>query len=180
MKKPKSKVKPEMQALEVIQMTRQYLDYLERHIKNIEKAWLEIQEKCNIPVVWDDYKFWTLHGDIENHDLSKFGAVEFTAHRQAFYPTPTEAKRDAKEAFNHHITNNPHHWENWVTQYESNRISAYEAEMHCTHMVVDWLAMSYEFGDTPRSYYENNKDKIKLPEWAVEYIYEIFDELEIQ
>ena len=45
-------------------------------------------------------------------------------------------------------------------------------------MVVDWLAMSYEFGDTPRSYYKKNKSRIKLPNWAVEYINELFDMLE--
>jgi hypothetical protein len=45
-------------------------------------------------------------------------------------------------------------------------------------MVIDWLAMSYEFGDTPRSYYEKNREKIELPEWAVKYITELFTDLE--
>ena len=35
--------------------------------------------------------------------------------------------------------------------------------------------MGFEFGDTAKGYYEKNKDKINLPEWAIELIYTIFD-----
>lgn len=40
---------------------------------------------------------------------------------------------------------------------------------------VDWVAMGFEFGDTARDYYEKNKEEIKLPEWAIKLMYEIFD-----
>lgn len=45
-------------------------------------------------------------------------------------------------------------------------------------MVIDWLAMSYEFGDTPREYYEANKDRIELTEDSEKLIYDIFNKLE--
>jgi len=35
-----------MEAYEYIKKTREYLDYLEDHIKNVEKAWEILQEKC--------------------------------------------------------------------------------------------------------------------------------------
>jgi hypothetical protein len=37
------------------------------------------------------------------------------------------------------------------------------------------MAMGYEFGDTAQEYYENNKDKIFLPEWAIKEMYKIFE-----
>ena len=37
------------------------------------------------------------------------------------------------------------------------------------------IAMGYEFGDTAKEYYENNKDKIILPEWAIKEMYKIFE-----
>jgi len=30
-------------------------------------------------------------------------------------------------------------------------------------MVLDWMAMGLKFGDTAEEYYENNRDKIKIP-----------------
>ena len=42
-------------------------------------------------------------------------------------------------------------------------------------MVIDWVAMGFEFGDTAKSYYESNKEKIVIPKWAEEFMYEIFD-----
>lgn len=164
-----------MAALPIIAKTREYLDYVERHILNIQRAWVEIQEKCQIPCVWDDYRFWSLNAAVQEHDLSKLGPEEFTQYRKTFYPAESEEKAELGEAWEHHKETNPHHWENWTSKEYHN---PYEAEMHCTHMVIDWLAMSYEFGDTPRSYYEKNKDKIKLPDWAVKYISAIFDQLE--
>ena len=37
------------------------------------------------------------------------------------------------------------------------------------------MAMGYEFGDTAKEYYENNKAKIDLPKWAIDEMYKIFD-----
>jgi hypothetical protein len=50
-------------------------------------------------------------------------------------------------------------------------------EVCCVHMVCDWMAMSMKFGDTAKDYYENNKDKIDLPEWSEILMYKIFDRI---
>jgi hypothetical protein len=44
-------------------------------------------------------------------------------------------------------------------------------------MVIDWMAMGYKFGDTAQQYYEKNKEKIKLPGYAVKFMYEIFNRI---
>ena len=43
---------------EIIQKTREYLDYLEEHYNNVQKAWKIIQDKCkDMPFIYDDFQF---------------------------------------------------------------------------------------------------------------------------
>jgi len=169
-------MQPQMQATELIEKTREYLDYVERHINNIKKAWIEVQEKCSgMRFIYDDYVFHTLNKEIELHDVSKLSEQELVQYRQTFYPTTSEPKIELTSAWEHHKNNNPHHWETWTTAPSAN---PYADEINCVHMVIDWLAMSYEFGDTPREYYEKNKHRILIPKWAITFIYEIFECLE--
>jgi|TARA_R110002167_G_scaffold150637_2_gene344385 hypothetical protein len=179
-----------MQALELIKKTREYLDYVERHINNVARAWKEIQKKCpNESIIYDDDMFHSLDNEVERHDLSKLSIEEFVQYRERFYPTEGEvdaatlavgrgslvSDRSFTEAWENHKNLNPHHWQNWVAIPKvCNRTQV----VHCTHMVIDWLAMSYEFGDTPRSYYDKNKEHIKIPEWAHVYVNELFTLIE--
>jgi hypothetical protein len=174
-----------MQALEAVAKTRDYLDYVERHINNVAKAYDQItvamERTGGFPVIYDDYRWHALREEVQRHDLSKLSPEEFVQYRLMFYPTESEKKESAQrgfdEAWQHHWENNHHHWEKWAgTDYHN----PYEPEIHCTHMVIDWLAMSYEFGDTPRAYYEKNREKIELPGWAVDYINDLFDALDNQ
>lgn len=174
-----------MQALESIQKTREYLDYIEEHILNVEKAWKILQQKCkSMRFVWDDYIFNRIDEDILEHDKSKLSKEEFVQYRVKFYPTKKESdgelyaaavNDDFEKAWLHHWQENDHHWENW-TMYSSH--DPYKEEICCVHMICDWMAMSMKFGDTPKSYYEKNKDRIHLPDWAIKFIYEIFECLE--
>ncbi len=166
-----------MKTLEVIKRTREYLDYLEEHIINVSIAWEIVKDKCkDMRVIWDDYYFQLLNIEVQYHDLSKMSEQEFVQYRKSFYPVFSYSlKYDISEAWDHHKKNNTHHWENWTTKkfYNPNIW-----EVHCTHMVIDWLAMSLKFGDSPREYYEKNKDKINLPQYAKDFVYEIFKRLE--
>ena len=173
-----------MQALETIAKTREYLDYVERHINNVARAWEEVMaamERGSYPISYDDFRYNGLREEVARHDMSKLSADEFVQYRRCFYPTAAEKEKDPRpplgDAWEHHKKENAHHWENW-TAADKKVSSPYDLEIHCTHMVIDWLAMSYEFGDTPRSYYEKNREKIELPEWAVKYITELFTDLE--
>jgi len=80
--------------IEKIKKFREYLDYIERHYNNVQKAWELIQEKCkDFNFIYDDNLFFELDGDIKNHDLSKLSSNEFTQYRQFFFPCEGEKKK---------------------------------------------------------------------------------------
>jgi len=167
-----------MRAILIINKTRDYLDYLEEHINNVQKAFKEIEIKCkDMRFITDDLFYHTLHAEVERHDLSKLSEYEFIQYRKAFFPVDGDPKYDMSEAWEHHKTMNPHHWENWTSQTGC-KIHPDDWEIDCAHMVIDWMAMGYKFGDTAKEYYETNKDRIKLPPIAIFFIYEIFKRIE--
>jgi hypothetical protein len=161
-----------MEALMHIQRTKEYLYYLEEHILNVEKAWDVLQDKCqDMNFICDDFLYHWLDDEIKKHDLSKLSEFELVQYRKAFFPVPTEEKQELGEAWEHHKENNPHHWENWT---KNDTINPHEWEIHCVHMVVDWMAMGFKFNDNAQQFYEKNKDKIKIPQYAIDFIYDIF------
>jgi len=166
-----------MKALKLIKATRDYLDYLEEHILNVQKAWNEIQEKCA------DMSFFQCNKtrqqlalEINNHDVSKFSPEEFVQYRKHFFPISEYEKRTSNfnKAWEHHKKCNSHHWETWTyVQYGE----PYEWKIDCVHMIIDWMAMGYKFNDTAQEYYEKNKDKINIPKYAEKFMYQIFERL---
>jgi len=159
--------------LEKVKKTRDYLDYVEEHYLNVQQAWLEVQEKCkDMRIVSGDYYFTLLDKEIEEHDLSKLSVDEFVQYREAFFKTETELRICLTHAWECHKKYNLHHWENWATKSFSDHN---EWEVHCAHMVIDWVAMGYKFGDNAKTFYEKNKDEILLPEYAIAFMYEIFN-----
>lgn len=171
--------------IEKLDKTRKYLDYLYVHNNNIKNAFMEIREKCkDMKFICDDYYYIRLAREIEVHDLSKLSKEEFIQYREAFFPTVFETNKPEFEekkrciySFEHHKKNNQHHWENWTQKdyHDPN-----EWMVHCAHMVIDWMAMAYQIGDTAKKFYEKNKEKIKLPKYAINFIYEIFDRVYIE
>jgi len=150
-----------------------YLNYIEEHYNNVQKAWLLIQDKCkHFSFITDDWLFNQLDNDIKNHDLSKLSKNEFSQYRQFFYPAndKEEDKSLYDKAWEHHKKHNNHHWQTW-TKY-SNRTNQ---ELALLHNICDWVAMGFMFEDTAKEYYENNKKGIKMPQWAIVYMYKIFD-----
>lgn len=181
-------VKPEMQGLKQIARIRQYCDYVERHLNNVAKAW-EILQKTLIheKEIWDDFCFWSIHHLIEFHDISKMDAEEFIPYCEWFYHPygkecdsfntkgeneHTQLQDAFKKAWEHHKEKNPHHWQNWTRLKK--RSHPYEDGWHLVCMVADWMAMGMEFGDTAEEYYSRNKDNIILPDWAEEFLQQIF------
>lgn len=167
---------------ELIQKTREYLDYVERHYNNVQKAWQEIQDKCgtvkdgSFRFLYDDFVYFNIDNNIKNHDKSKLSKEEFVQYRQFFYPTSYEIKdKDLmNKAWENHLKENDHHWQTWTERYKNNN---YASEIFLIENICDWMAMGYEFGDTAKEYYENNKEKINLPDWAIELMYKIFDKV---
>lgn len=167
----------QMEGLKHIAKIREYCDYLEEHLLNVGKAWKILQEKCkDMNFVWDDHLFWTIDEMIRDHDLSKMSHAEFIPYQQQFFWAGDEKPSKDNPAFavawENHKQKNPHHWENWTGLGEGKA-----KECHCVCMVADWMAMGMRFGDTAEQFYERKKDEIKLPDWAVRFIREIFERL---
>lgn len=156
---------------------REYLDYFERHYDNVQKAWALINEKCQgkeFRFISDDFVWHFIDAAIKMHDESKLSEHEFTQYRNYFFPAEREMKDKKKfdPAWQHHLKNNDHHWELWTIAAKGDPY----ADIYLVQMICDWIAMGFECGNpNAKEYYEKNKDSIKLPEWAIKLIYQIFD-----
>lgn len=157
-----------MKGQDYIDATRSYLAYVEEHLENVRLAFDEVSRACDgMWWVGDDCTWHNLRAEVELHDLSKFSAAEFTHYRDWFYPVCDNDKASSgmSEAWENHKRKNHHHHET-ATSYTD-----------MIHMVIDWTAMGYKFGDTAQSYYESNSDKIKLTETMRRDMYEVFGKL---
>ena len=174
-----------MKTLNVIEKTRQYLDYIEEHVKNVEKAWQQIQIKCSdMFFVKDEYWFGILNEEIKNHDLSKLSSFEFVQYRQKYFPTKLEKINKDIENFYlfalvHHIEHNDHHWETWtkINYFKNKKLNNNMKKIHCVHMIIDWTAMGYKFNDSAKEFYEKREKDFLIPKKYVKFMYEIFDRL---
>jgi len=165
---------------ETLLRTKEYLEYIQEHYNNVQKAWDIIKIRCDgksFPFIYDDFKFFTLQREIELHDVSKLSKEEFVPYRRKFYPTEYEQENkkeeideDFKLAWEHHKEHNNHHWENW-SKLDDNLC----ADLMVVHNVCDWMAMAMKKGGSAQIYYEQNKAKIIIPKWAEKFMYEIFD-----
>ena len=171
----------ENEVVAAIAKTREYLDYIEEHYKNVQRAWKEVQEKCGakgFPFLSDDHSFWMIDGAVKHHNLSKLSHEEFIPYRERYFPVRGReldvevGEEHVRSAWLHHYENNPHHPENWAKR---EFYHPHEATWHCVHMVIDLIAMSYKLGGTAREYYLTNTNKLCLPEWAHKLVLEIFD-----
>lgn len=161
--------------LEKIQKFREYLDYIERHYQNVQGAWALIQEKCDkaqFRFLSDGKAFALIAQDVKYHDTSKLSAQEFTQYRQYFFPIEGEEKDEQafQSAWEHHKQHNVHHWQHWTQKYQDDP----HADCYLVMMLVDWIAMSFEFGGTAREHYEQHKDQIHLPDRFIDLMYRIF------
>lgn len=158
---------------DIIQRTREYLDYLERHIDNVQKAWKEVSEKCkDMSFVWDDFRWFSIQEMVDTHDASKLSEAEFVQYRRFFYPLPEDDGVTLTPAWDHHKKENPHHWQNWATR---SHYHPYAEECHLVCMVLDWMAMAYELGGSAQEYYEKNIADIHIPDEWIPFLYQIFD-----
>jgi len=155
-----------------IDESRRYLDYLEEHLENVRRAFNELSKICD-GMWWvnDDMSWHTLRRQVELHDLSKFSKEEFVQYRQSFYPTDSEDHLSNENiklfdlAWDNHKRCNQHHHETL-----KNRLDV-------VHMVIDWTAMGYKFGDTAQEYYEKHQHEINISEANKITMYEIFDKI---
>ena len=174
-----------------IKATRDYLDYVENHYRNVQNAFAEFSRRIGSPkgvkkyndFIWetklyDDYWYFILKSIIEDHDLSKLGKEEFIQYRANFYPIndkeKEENKQDFANAWEHHKQSNNHHWQSRVGK-TFNAYLGYESEFLAIENAMDWIAMAYAFNETPiNKYYLENKHKMQLSEHDTKIIETVF------
>lgn len=144
---------------------KQYKKYLKKHNNNIQKAYKELVHNPNIYLIIDKEVLDKLYQRVLIHDKSKYSIEEFDAYRKNYFPINNREKEENIENFKlaleHHWRNNPHHWE---FRQDKQYFNIYNDEevVNVLENIVDWLAMGYQYKDTPQEYYEQNKDKIIL------------------
>jgi len=153
--------KKHMEGFKYVQRFREYIDYLEEHLENIRKAFNELSKKCEgMWWVKEDVAWHTLRQQVCYHDISKFSKEEFVEYQRAFFPVGE--KENLTKAWEHHKKNNTHYHE------------SLKDDLDVIHMVIDWTAMGYKFGDTAQEYYERNKKNIVIDTDKKKVLYEIF------
>ena len=158
-----------MNTLSVIHKTREYLDYVEEHYNNVQKAYSNVRALCE----YDTNINWEkLYDDVVAHDMSKLSKDEFVQYREAFYPVVGKVASLDKDAWEHHKIHNSHHWE---TIEASKYINDVDRQLDLVHMVIDWTAMSYKFGGSAEQYYRDNVKKIKLSTINISFINKVFE-----
>lgn len=156
-----------MYGQERIESIRKYLDYLEEHLENVRLAFDEVVKTCSEMWWVKDDVFWhTLRQAVCVHDMSKFSAEEYIPYVNAFYPDRYVDEQQAKAAlvtaWEHHKANNPHHHESAT------------CVLDLVHMVIDWTAMGYKFGDTAEQFYRKHAVAMNFSDEQVDFLNEIF------
>lgn len=149
---------------------QEYKDYITEHIENVKKVWDVVKTIDN---KWIQNNLEQLEENIKHHDESKWSDEEFEAYRKKYYPIDdeerTHADADFEPAWNHHYTNNKHHWQYWTcsdgdldaTKHNDERIDN-DVMVAYIEMLCDWGAMSIKFGNRPDEWYKSNKDNMTL------------------
>lgn len=164
------------------QARKQYLHYLEGHIKNAQDA-LELiyREMHDIPFISENIT--ELRKICKDHDKSKYDAPEFEPYLHHFYPTNKDEEHMSEEfeqAVRHHINNNKHHWDYWVDSKSQELIpdiDEYEYKLYCVERVCDWLAMAKQHNEGPTEWYNLNKKAMIMPDYGFELIDEIINRI---
>lgn len=177
---------------EYIAKTRQYLDYLEEHFNNIEKAFELVCDRFKDSyLIYDEYHFFNLKDDVKDHDLSKFSQHEFTQYRAKFYPTKHEIDNrpnfvegvepvyqsdiDFEQAWKHHEKNNNHHASYIKTLLTETKNNSNELFYCIIHLAIDLIAMSFKFNDNPHHYYLKNIKDFDLEKIHHDLLVDVFE-----
>lgn len=139
-----------------------YLEYIDDHIKNVNKCGKFLYDNNIIP---DEVKPYI---EMENgvifpyHDHSKYLDDEFEPYRLKYYKseedlgeyTDEEIEDIVNKAIQHHYDNNAHHWNHWIIDGRPVEMLANDVY----EMIADWMAMSLHFGTSLVKWY---KDQLK-------------------
>lgn len=151
-----------------------YLEYLEKHIRGVQKSYKLLIDNKIIKRTNE------LDKQISEHDKSKYDTEEFNAYGEKFYGTPDEIA--FKYAWLHHQHNNPHHWQYWCLLEDEGGKKPEPLEMpynYVIEMICDWLSFSINKGDLSeiQNWYKDNKNNQLLHKETRKLVEEILDKL---
>lgn len=169
-----------MNSIKLVDKTREYLNYIDEHLRNVGTAWEWVQEACaDLPHLQNEGIRKRLNQMISNHDISKLSKEEFVPYRQIFYPISGECvlSQSEKDAiYNIHYVKNDHHWQTIKHRYLNNQLNLVEAEIRCIHMVVDWIAMGLPEGNSDAlTYFNDMKERMELPKALEDFTQVLLD-----
>lgn len=161
-------------------MEQEYLNYLEKHISGVQKAF----EKYFLPILdknEEDFEVGTFDmfslddmkrsitklikdNTIVNHDKSKYSDEEFEGYRLYFDPTPYEQSLGDdfhkmvidkfNAAWKHHYSNNDHHPHFWINIKENRYV---DMPLYAIiHMISDWGSFSINNGGSTVQWWESD------------------------
>lgn len=145
--------------------------YTDEHIATVKKVWEDIKLRYDcMDRIYSELldkdqqqKECFISGvdqQILHHDMSKYSVDEWEFYRRNFNPVNDEEKEnnraDFEKAWEHHYTNNLHHWNWWALHNKQDKMSLnFVIEMCC-----DWIAMSIKFGGDALTWYKSQKNII--------------------
>lgn len=147
-------------------MSNAYDLYLQQHKYYVAVAFDWLKE--HIPEIVANV---SEHGTHFAHDLSKNDPEEYDAYDEYFYGGNRSYKvvSNFRNAWLHHIHNNPHHWQHWVLINDEPNEGTIALEMpyeYVVEMICDWWAFSHKSGNLHEifDWYEKHKSNMILHE----------------
>ena len=149
----------------LIAKKEEYMRYIKEHVNNVIRAFDEFSNNEWLGKGMDSEIRQAVANLIENrkipnHDASKYSDEEFEPYRRHFHSVDAlekeESEEDFEEAWKHHYTTNSHHFEHWIDSEGNPTEMDLESIIE---MVCDWEGMSYKFGGSAKSWFDENKDK---------------------
>ena len=152
----------------------EYNDYLYNHKENVIKTYEFMELNNIIPLELQSL----VKQHCSEHDESKWKDEEYTAY--ADYWNRKEHTKDVllnyNLAWNHHIHNNPHHWQYWVSIKNDGEYKILDMpDEYIYEMLADWGSFKYtDTNKTAYKWYSKNKDKMLLSNYTKQKLDDIF------
>lgn len=163
-------------------MSVKYDEYLQEHKNNVHKAFLWLKDHYFPKYIFDNNFINELeHATQFNHDASKISDEEYMSYDQHFYGNRSfENEESFLYAWNHHLHNNPHHWQYWilVNDDKDNGEKLLEIpDIYIFEMICDWWSFSWRNNNLFEifDWYEKGKDYRKINPVSLEKIETILD-----
>lgn len=175
----------------------EYEAYLSQHIGNVQKGYQWLKDNFPEALSEDNYieetrYYGELDEIISKHDSSKYTKIpdadnyyelkcEYVPYADYFYGEQTPEVCDAfNYAWLSHIHSNPHHWQHWMLQNDTDGLVLLDMPyVFIIEMILDWWAFSWKENklDEIFSWYEKNKKGILLSDKTRKTLEHILDEL---